>query len=429
MPTHTLANRQLFLLLSLAIVVSMGLSGQLLNLIYPYSTPGGSFIGKIHPGSYLLLGCAALLVMRQGLIRTVHAHFYGQLAILQFLVVVIFIAIFNVVRFGPNGAAYLADTFMAAPLAVLLASHLGSRERYKIAEIILILVFINSLLTIAELLLRQNLIPHDNEIGASYFRASGLFGHPLANGLMTAPLLPLLLITSWSSLKKAVVASVYILSILACGARGALVIGAPLFLGAITFGIAQNVWRGRLRGDVGLAVPWAAIIGAGVFTYLLIETSFGARFMERGLYDENAAVRVGVFNVLSYLSPDDLWHGIDTTSYEAILNKYPDIEIIENFWINLILSFGIPLFFLFCISFILFISCFSRLAAAEIIFATLSFMLIASTNNSLSTKSAALTTFSLAVYGLRGNSRFAFAEFRPHHRVRFPRIAGEVKNA
>jgi hypothetical protein len=186
----------------------------------------------------------------------------------------------------------------------------------------------------------------------------------------------------------------------------------PIFLGAVFSGIVQNLWRGRLRGDVAMAVPWIAMVGIGLFAYLLLETSFGARFMERGLYDDNAAVRVGAFNVLSYLSPEDLWSGIDTTYYEAILNKYPDLEIIENFLINLILSFGIPLFLLFCISFVLFLIGLTKYGATEIKFAIASFLLVASTNNSLSTKSAALTIFALAVYGLRGLSRFPSADFR-----------------
>jgi hypothetical protein len=405
----------------------MGLSGQLLNSIYPYSDPGGMFVGKIHPASFIVLVGVILLVVQQGFVRTIHEYTHRQLWVLQFVGTITLIAIINVIRFGTGGAAYLVDTFLTAAFTLLLVERLLTEERYRIAELILLFVFFNSLLTIAELLFRTNLIPHHNEIGAAYFRAAGVFGHPLTNGLVTAPLLPLLLLTKWSRLKKAVVAAAYMLSILASGARGALIIGVPIFLSALSLGMVEKLWRGRLRSDIGTAIPWAVMMGIGLFAYLLTETSFGARFMERGLHDENATVRINAFNLLSYLSADELWRGIDTSYYQFLISKYPDLEIIENFWINLLVSFGVPIFIIFVVSFTCFFLGLRKGCGVEATLAIVSFMLVASTNNSLSTKCAALTIFVIVAYGL---SRPApYSQLRVRYPVRFARFSKAVKNA
>ena len=394
-------QRALFNLMTVSILLYLFLPAAILNALYSYSSPGGALIMKIHPGTYLIVLGFCWLLGRCGCIRLVVQNASAQLWVLQFALVMLFVAFVNVLRFGPAGAAYMVDTLIAAPLALVLLAYLAPQQRHQLTSLILMGLLINSVVAIGEMLLRKNLIPHQNEIGAAYFRASAFFGHPLTGGLMTASVLPLLLLTTWKIGRKAGFVTLYIVAILAFGARGALIAGVSVFSASLLLEMASMLFRKRLPLSLFMLVPWAVIFGSVGLVFLIVGTGFGARIMERGIYDDNASVRVHSFDLLSRLTDEQLWTGIDGAYYQLLLDKYRDVTIIENFWVNLLVAFGIPMFALFAVSFFWFLYGLQKSQSGLMSCAVLSFLVVASTNNSLSTKSAALTVFSVAVYGFR----------------------------
>ena len=388
----------IYRLLALSMLCYVFTSGAVLDLLYPYVSPGGSPFVKIHPGTYLIFLTFAWLVARRG-VTEILVRDTSQLWARQFALTVLLIGLINFLKFGPAGAAYILDTLLAPSLAVIIMAHITPEQRVGLAKLLLTVLFINSLAAIGEFLVQKNIFPREKE-GGIYFRGSGFLGHPLNNGLITAPMLPLLLLTDWRPSRKLAVASVYILSILAFGARSALGIGIGALLVAMLLAGCGLISRKRMPLQWLAAVPWGLAIAFASMTILILGTGFGTRFIERGIMDENAAVRVNAFKLLSYLSDAQLWRGIDTSYYQLLLEKYPDLMIIENFWINLLVNFGTPIFGIFCISLTWYLYGMQKHQKMLLKFAIFSFLLIASTNNSLSTKSSALVIFSVAAVGL-----------------------------
>ena len=191
--------------------------------------------------------------------------------------------------------------------------------------------------------------------GSPIFDLPLFSANPLANALLTAPMLALVMQTNWALSRKLFIAGSFVVAILAFGARGGLMIGLLTF----AIGVVCAGYLLLLKKELALTnlmpVPWVAFLGILIVTVLLFETNFGTRIIERGLADESAESRITSFNILSYLSSEQIWNGIDFSHYQLLLEKYPDLNIIENFWINLLVSFGIPLFVIFVISFLWFI--------------------------------------------------------------------------
>jgi hypothetical protein len=394
--SHQLA---LYRVLALAVLSYVFTSGAILNLLYPYTSPGGSLFAKIHPGTYLLGFSVVWLASRTGIAGILPrdtGHFWAG----QFALTVSLIGLINFLKFGPSGAAYILDTLLAPALAVIIMTHLSPEQRVRLAKLVFVVLFINALAAIAEFLVQTNIFPRERE-GGIYFRASGFLGHPLNNGLITAPMLPLLLLTDWRPSRKLIVAGVYVIAILGFGARSALGVGLITLAIAMFLAGCSLISQKRMPLWILTAVPWGLVIALASLTILLLGTNFGTRFVERGVMDENAAVRVNSFNLLSYLTDAQLWNGIDITYYQLLLEKYPDLTIIENFWINLLVNFGIPIFFAFVASLFWFLYGLQRRQPILTTLSALSFLLIASTNNSLSTKSSALIIFVVAAYGMR----------------------------
>ena len=392
-----------YYLMLFSIVSYLTLSPALLNEYYFYAKPGGSLVEKFHVGTYFIIFLFIIIIYKRGIFEFFFQNMNRKIWILQFSLILIIISIINVVRFGPSGAAYMVDTLLVSSLSLLILNYVSSKQRYQLSKIIITIVFFNSIVAIFEFLLKTHFMPHGQYMGFAYFRSSAFFGHPLANALLTAPMLALVMQTNWALSRKLFIAGSFVVAILAFGARGGLMIGLLTF----AIGIIFAGYLLLLRKEMALAnlmpVPWVAFLGLLIVTVLLFATDFGARIIERGLTDDSAESRITSFNILSYLSSEQIWNGIDFSHYQLLLEKYPDLNIIENFWINLLVSFGIPLFVIFVISFLWFIYGLQKNQSILIKLSVLCFLLVASTNNSLSTKTSALTIFSITIYGFRSH--------------------------
>jgi hypothetical protein len=394
------AQRVLMALLMLALIQMLLLPNLLLNTLTGYSNPGGNPLLKIHFYSYTLALAALYVVACAGLIRFFSTQIIERPGVVQFAAVVMLCAVVTIARQGIGGVAYMVDTLLAAPLVIMLASYLDAEKRQKLTALIICFITFNAAIGIAERVAGINLLYFLELKDAEYFRATALMGHPLDNAFAATFAMFLSLAMPWSAGRKLVVLAVCTLGILSFGARSSFAI--TLILGAVAalyFGI-RSLARGDMKLSTLVAAPWIATLGLAVGTALTFGTVLGERIVGLAKLDDSAQTRLDVFKFFDHLSTSDLLYGVDVAEINFLITVYQDVPIIENCWIGILLMLGAVLFVVFAISLAGFLRSIARGRGAVGAFAVLAFLLVASTSNSISTKSPSLALFAIALAGL-----------------------------
>lgn len=385
-----------------ALLIEILLPGHLLDVFYEYSRPGGSPILKIHPGSYFILGVFAVIMAAQEPLLFLRRQAKAQAWVLQFFLMISLISVIELVKFGTSGLAYMVDTLIVPSVMLMLMLNLTPEQRYTLAKLTLTIIFVNSCIAFVEFILKTRFLPNSDFTEAGFFRSSALFGHPLGNTLITAPSLPLIYMTDWSKRRKFVFTCASIISLLCYGARAGFSIGLTSFCLAMFFYGSSQVLRNRLQATTLLLIMlFVALTGIGALVFIAASTDLGARIFERAYMDDSANTRILIFQVFDLLSPAQLWNGLPLSDILLLQEKYESLQYLENFWISILLALGIPIFILFCSSFLYFLYGLRRGQPYLITFAVVTFIILASTNNSLSTKTPMLTLFTATVYGFR----------------------------
>jgi hypothetical protein len=142
-----------------------------------------------------------------------------------------------------------------------------------------------------------------------------------------------------------------------------------------------------LAGTVLLAVTYGGV---------------GERILGNLAWDRSAEVREVSLTVYRFLRPEQLLFGVSPDEIGGLMRRlgldYP-YETIENFWVVLSLQLGFPFFALFVAGFLALLLHLARISAAPIRLALVGFVLAASTNNSLSAKTAVLSVVVATIYG------------------------------
>jgi hypothetical protein len=118
------------------------------------------------------------------------------------------------------------------------------------------------------------------------------------------------------------------------------------------------------------------------------------------VYDEGSAgARVRILAILDYVNAHEILWGLSSHRID-ILKTRLDLEIIENFWLQWVLRFGLVFTFLLFISITaLLYNRLYYLYINERLYLIALFFLVASTNNSLATSTGAISTFILCTAG------------------------------
>lgn len=230
---------------------------------------------------------------------------------------------------------------------------------------------------------------------SSGFRSTSLHGHPLCNALIVSTSMAFILTSQIRMKIKLVLWMLGFFSILCFNTRSSIV-GNAILLAVFTIYTlckGHDVSPKDKRLLVSMVV-FMALVGSVLFFVM----GFGSRLAEMGLFDDSSAMaRVDVFNIFEYYPLEDFLWGMDYTQYEYAM-YYAGIEIVENFYIAYILRNGI----VFLVVYILLYVCLiKRLYRGYDWFTKWftggAFILIASTNNSLSTLSIALFLFLILI--------------------------------
>ncbi|HYD64828.1 VpsF family polysaccharide biosynthesis protein [Azospirillum sp.] len=361
-----------------------------------YVSPGGGLLGKIHPSTYLILAAFGWLLFTRGdPVTTMQAIWRRQGAEVVFLGLVAVVALFGIMRYGPSGLAYLVDVFIAPALFAIVLHHLAPETRARLFAVVFWLLTLNALIAIGEAATRQYLIGYLQwDIrwdGGMEFRAASLLGHPLNNALITVPAAILGFHLATTGRGSAVAFGILGLGLLAFGGRAAALLTVVGLFGFIVVDVCARLYRGTLSLQRAVIYLSILLIGPLLLLGVLSTTGLGERIVGRALFDGSAQTRLEAFNIFNYISRDQLWFGISSEAVGILMENLSHIGVIENFWIYLIVNLGIVNVALLTYGFGLFLWRTAHRGGYVGGLTVATFLVVASTNNSLAAKTTALT--------------------------------------
>ena len=227
--------------------------------------------------------------------------------------------------------------------------------------------------------------------GSASFRSASLHGHPLYNALMVSISMAFILFSPLKIKYKLTLWSLGYISILCFNTRGSIV-GNVLLLGAYILYVLfvdKNV-SSRIKKQLILFSSFAVIVGM----FLFFNIGLGGRLAEMGLFDESSAqTRIDVWNIFDRYPIDYFLWGISHDKMQDVMIM-SGLLVTENFWIDQVLRLGVVFLSIYIIMYYKLIkSITSDYSFIHKMFVTGAFLLIASTNNSLSSNGLALLCF------------------------------------
>ena len=226
------------------------------------------------------------------------------------------------------------------------------------------------------------------------FRSFALYGHPLQNALIVTTIMTFILFSNMSMKSKLSLWLLGYIAILCFNSRSSIVGNSIIF---ILF-LMRMASSHRERSTNKISLLFFTILITASVIYLMNSKSFGGRLISMGLMDDSSAqTRIDTWNIFNNYKLTDFLYG---HNYMEISQIYivSDIFATENFWIDWLLRFGL----FFIMSYILIhyyiLKDFYRnypLSVALITF--ISFIVLASTNNSLSVSWLPLFVYLLCI--------------------------------
>jgi hypothetical protein len=381
-----------------------------------YDVPESNAALKIHPSTYLsAIGVMiALLAVYQR--KTVTGLAHWRIPII-FIVVISACALSSFVSVGVASSSNYIDTFLAAGLLAMVVATADARQHRKLGYIILTAVIANILLSFWESIGETHLIPmhistfdltrmEGNE--GSDFRPAGFYSHPLVAATVTSMSVFLVLAMGLRLWLSGVLIAVLAAGLLSFGGRASLVTtGSVLFVAGAIF-LVLKFARRQLRPRI-----LASAIAAIVFLPLLLMalgtgTNIGNRVITHLYVDESAMARAQQWDVLPRLDLREILYGTTRDRVE-ILRSQIGLRAnnlgFENPWLLLFLNLGIVNLIPFVFGMGLFLIELSRRAGWPLGWLLVgSYVVIASTNNSLGVKApdlSFLVAFAFAMSGFR----------------------------
>jgi hypothetical protein len=381
------------------------LSASSLDLLgIPYEAPGGTLFAKVHPGSWLIVLAYVVSLPAYGHpFRTMGAQLRAEPLLATYLTCLICVLGWTLIRHGASGAAFLFDTLLMPAMCVFTLSRMSAHARHNCLVLVVALLALNAVIGIGEALVQTRLIPlrvaGGGEPIEDIFRPSALLGHPLTNAMTTVTLLPAVLYLRVRALLRAGLALLLWVGLLAFGGRTAFVaatLGDGAYFLTMTLGSAL---RGRfsylqLTGGALVGMVSAAGLAATVFA-----TAIGERLFKSLTWDGSAEVRYQIWNVFDFLSTEDMFLGVspDRITKLGTLIGLEASEAFENFWLVLYLQLGWVGFVPLSIAMACMLVWLWKRSRGAMRVAVLLFFLVASSNNSLATKTIALAMFAIVV--------------------------------
>lgn len=385
----------------LAFVTAFVISSMTLTVFgVMYDAPGGSFLQKLHPATYLSL--AALIVdaaARPDPLRYV-ANLPNRFPGAAFFVVnwILIVAYASLFQHAP--ATPLIDSFFCALAALVLYDELNEGERAALRMLLHLVMFANACLGVAEFAGHFRLTPFvaGGRLIPGDYRSTALFGHPLLNAGSTGLYALMLFFGGDRALKaplRAVLFFVQCAALLAFGGRTALVLtGAVVAIGSLR--AVADLLRGR-SFDMrwALAATLAAPIIVGGLATISLRGGLDP-LLERFTNDYGSAeTRVVVFELFDAFPLQDILFGPDADRLASLQNTLGIEYGIENPWLGLIFQYGALMTLVFLLGFFALLYELWRRTKSYGALMVILFLVQASSSASISVKSFAFNQFAI----------------------------------
>lgn len=294
----------------------------------------------------------------------------------------------------------MVSPFLATTIKSNVDSYFNDSQKSKLWVIFIFFFVIESLLAIVENLLSSHLLLYTNMEDWNYihtgleFRSFSIHGHPLTNSLIVATIMSFLLVARLNVIFKYSLWFLGFVALICFNSRFSLVLSCLAFF---IFGLRAFFCSFCLMEKFLFLL--LLLGGIGLVIYLL-SLGWGARLLLFGLFDDSSSqVRINNWNIFNNYS---LWNFIIPTSmkgYEMILQKSKIYGVLENYWLVIMIRYGL----IFLIPYTLFTvkyvrALFSHYTLFERCFLISFFLILSSSNNSLSTSAMPLLMFFLCIY-------------------------------
>ena len=392
-------HRHIIILLSLALFIDDNVLGILgYNHGEATSTVSTNPLFRIHPLGYAcLLFFVAFLLLKRLTIRRIARYCRNELLILGTCVVIL-AYLFIVGRF--NAVSFIVDGLMTPAIVSILCYFTKSSRLRKYTFIVYAAFGANLLLALFEKT-SGTAVLNDFYVSSQEFRSSALYGHPLNNALIMSILGTLLYFRQSHWAGKVLILLGTITALLCFGARGA-IIGV---LACVVLSIIKDSSIRRPRKFILNIASLAFVCGVSVL--ILANTSLGDRILHRKTFvdDDSAAERIRSIALLSSMNSSQLQWGMSDIDTDKLMNK-GKVQIIENYLVVWIAKFGI--YFALAILLLLLkftvklVRIYDPASLIPILFA---FWFIASINNSLASKTRAVSILAMGCYVLSKKGR------------------------
>lgn len=313
---------------------------------FDYGDAGGNVLTKFHPATFFicLLALAAACGTGDPLSAAVRA--FRETPAALFMIGAVLIASAQAIMVTKIPFTPLIETFLPAPLVLLLLRALPERRGRTLALLLHALLIGNAVLGIGEFLTGWRLTPFviDGEDLNYEWRATALLGHPLANAMLTGTYIVILAVGGGRDLRPPVRAAAFAIclaSMAAFGGRGATVL-VLLMLALIAGRRLLAVLNGGHLDTRAMMAAIVAVPVAGIGLLLLAHSNFFERILDRFADDTGSAqTRWDMLELVGRIPFSDFLFAPDhrqVMTWQGILGLERGIE---SFWLSMALSYGL----------------------------------------------------------------------------------------
>lgn len=336
-----------------------------------------SFFRGLQPMTYILIICFFLAKTK------IHGAFQWF-----YLIFVIFISMFNI-RTGRDADMKMITTGFILP--IFLSNYFKNFKdiKFKLIAQKSVMVFYCAVcgLALIERVLSVNLLASNIGVSEDGFRSWALCGHPLSNALLISIAMSFIILSDMK--RKLELFFLGMVALLCFNTRSSMMYWAAA---AVLYYFYLVKSHNKLSKKYFYYLMFAGV----AVTVLMVCFGFGNRIITMGAYDESsAAVRVAIFDIFNYYPLSDFKFGYPAKDIQMIQYRSGIYGmIIENYWLLFLLRFGY--IFTSILSVLMLTFMWKNLKGRklfDIFYILAAFLMVSSTNNSLSTPNNGILLF------------------------------------
>jgi hypothetical protein len=318
------------LIISLYVTAWLFLPPPILNSFIPYSVPGGFFLFKFHPATWIF---AVWLCTRPLDWLTTLGRFSFGNRVTSFLSVALCGYFVLVDKFALL-STFIDILVVPSIIAELILSGLVRVKTSLVIDLVLVIILLTAVALYVEVGTGFRVV--EREGYDPYNRPGGWHGHPLAAATILLVGIVLVGCRSDEAGRLGSLAAIFLFGgIVLSGTRGPLLTGAVCLILIFT----KKMVAGTLAQKLGIFLSCAVILPFGI-SYAVESGAFD-RFLSLGFDDDSTDARRGIWDVFYLLTKSELLWGI--SSYDVIADlalATSGVPYVENAFVLVYLQSG-----------------------------------------------------------------------------------------